>query len=55
MLRMLAPTTLANFVFETAKDILLAALAAWLTVKRVLREFSSKEALRRPLISDEDI
>jgi hypothetical protein len=42
ILRMLAPAVLANLLFEIAKDVLLAVLAAWLTVKRALREFSSQ-------------
>lgn len=54
MLHMLAHTAVANLLFELAKDGLLAGLAAWLAVKRALREFSSqrwwerqKEAYRK--------
>jgi hypothetical protein len=36
------PITLNNVLFEIGKDALLAGLAAWLTVKRALREFSAK-------------
>jgi hypothetical protein len=36
------PTTFTALLFEIAKDVLLAGLAAWLTVKRALREFTSK-------------
>ena len=42
MPRMLAPEAFANFLFEIAKDVFVAGLAAWLTVKRALREFSSQ-------------
>jgi hypothetical protein len=42
MLRMFPPTTSGNLLFEIAKDVFLAGLAAWLTVKRALREFSSQ-------------
>lgn len=42
MVSMLAPTTVANLLVEIAKDAFLAGLAAWLTVKRALREFSSQ-------------
>jgi hypothetical protein len=42
MLPMLAPAAFANLLFELAKDVFLAGLAAWLTVRRALREFSSQ-------------
>jgi hypothetical protein len=42
ILGMLAPAALANLLFEISKDVFLAGLAAWLTVKRALREFSSQ-------------
>lgn len=42
ILRMLEPATFITFLSEIAKDVLVAGLAAWLTVKRALREFSSQ-------------
>ncbi len=42
MLRMLTPAAATNLLFEIAKDVFVAGLAAWFTVKRALREFSSK-------------
>ena len=37
-----APAAFASFFFEIAKDVFVAGLAAWLAVKRALREFSSQ-------------
>jgi hypothetical protein len=42
MLRMIAPAAFVNLFVEIAKDVFVAGLAAWLTVRRALKEFSSK-------------
>jgi hypothetical protein len=42
ILRMPSTAALTSFFFEIAKDAFVAGLAAWLTVKRALREFSSQ-------------
>lgn len=39
---MLAPESPANFVFEIAKDAVLAGLTSWLTVRQALKQFSSQ-------------